>query len=303
MTDFLIASHGVSASAWLAAFLHTHPKVHCVHGSQMQPVSGAETYDIDAIRAEKGMAGLLALAQQVRRGAQQRGARPLSQVFGDLRAASDRPIRGAVHSFRLRDLPGLDPGDRAAPIVVFNLVRHPVDVVHSAHGLLRQSMRIDLHEAWWTAGRLVSGHLQTIETLAARHDLFPGDPEVISFFGACLALEGLAADQRAVPEVRGKDWVDWAGTLRSEDVTGDSQTRADLLTRIGADPVAARALPDRINAHAGGGRDQGPRAKWARWSDWQRSAFQTFFDTAQLRAAYTGMGYDLSMIPEGAAAA
>lgn len=297
MTDVLIASHGASASAWLAMLLQSHPDIYCVHGSAMRPVKGTGDFDITAIRANSGMAGLLQVAQATRRGAQTRTARALSSAFTELRTHTNAPICAMVHSYRLRDVPTLPSGTTTAPIQLFNLVRHPVDVVHSAHGLLRQSMRIDLHELWWSTGRLVADHLERIETLAAQYDLFPGDIEVVSFFVACLALEGLAADLSALAEVQQNSEFIWHRHLKCEDLIGSAQARADLLSGIGADPRAA-TVPPRINTHAPTDRPQSPEDKWHIWTDWQRRAYTDFFQETNLRTPYQQMGYDCSMIPD-----
>ncbi|KIN72035.1 hypothetical protein [Sulfitobacter guttiformis] len=149
----MITSHGVSASAWTAAALNLHPEIFCVHGTHLGEGDYEDDLNPEKIRRTQGVAGLLAKLRIVRTGAMARADAPLNDVFESVEARSTLNVCGMVHTYRLRDLHKIPPPNGGA-IRVFNLVRHPVDLVHSAQGLFKYLLQIDLHELQWTSRQL-----------------------------------------------------------------------------------------------------------------------------------------------------
>jgi hypothetical protein len=221
-------------------------------------------------------------------------------------------LLGSVHTFRLRDLPGmvadLDPPDRGLRIV--NLLRHPVNLVNSGAGQFELTFRLDLNELHWVTRRVVETGLAAFEKISARHGLFPGDLEVLSFFGACATLKGLAEDFAARDMLLDRGVASFAGSVLQEDVTRQPAAFSELVQRLGAGSVtcpedylhAVFADPGGRNVHNRRALPTDPAALFALWAPWQQEAFAFCLDAFKLRAPYEAEGYDLSMVPAGMAA-
>ncbi|AXQ95761.1 hypothetical protein D0Z66_18740 [Cereibacter sphaeroides] len=305
---FIVTSHGWSASHWLAHNLSRHPRVACVHSSAALPGDRDEPYDVSELLARKDFATIFAMLAQFRAGYGARGVMRPADLYRPMEAQGDARLIGSVHTFRLRDLPGmvsdLSPPDRNLRIV--NLIRHPVNLVNSGAGQFELTFRLDLNELQWITRRIVETGLETFERIAARHQLFPGDPEVLSFFGACVTLKGLAADFAARDALLGHGLAGYAGSLRQEDVTREPAVFRDLVHRLGDGAVGCPSAyldlvfaDSRRNVHNARRRPTDPSALFADWAPWQQEAFAFCLDTFGLRAPYEAEGYDLSMVPPG----
>ncbi|MAU97485.1 MAG: hypothetical protein CMP81_16620 [Fulvimarina sp.] len=304
---FIVSSHGWSASHWLAFNLARHPQIMCVHSSAALPADRGEPYDVSALLARKDFATIFAMIAQFRKGYVARGTLRPADLFRRMELEScGRPLLGSVHTFRLRDLPRLaaelDPPERSLRIV--NLIRHPVNLVNSGAGQYELTFRLDLNELQWVARRVVDTGLDAFEQIAARHGLYPGDLEVLSFFGACATLKGLAEDFAARDALVARGVASYAGSVRQEDVTREPEIFRDLVARLGAGAVDCPEdyLGDvfsdaRRNVHNARNGPTEPTALFEQWAPWQQEAFAFCLDRFDLRKPYLAEGYDLGMVP------
>lgn len=307
----MVTSHGWSASHWLAFNLARHPMIACVHSSAALPADRDEPYDVSDLIARKDFTRIFQMIAGFRTGYGDRGTRRPADLYRPMEKQALRLI-GSVHTFRLRDLPvmidDLSPPDRRLTIV--NLIRHPVNLVNSGAGQFELTFRLDLNELQWVTRRIVDTGLDAFERIAARHNLYPGDLEVLSFFGACVTLQGLAADFAARDRLLRQGLANYAGFIRQEDITRDPVLFHDLVTRLGAGDV--ECPPDYLlavfsdtvrNAHNPRALPKDAGALFDAWLPWQQEAFAFCLDHFGLRQPYQAEGYDLSMVPPGRVAA
>lgn len=304
--SFLVASHGCSASFWLAHTLNRLPGFACVHSSAALEADDARAYEArDAI--ERGeLADVYRMLQLIRAGYEARHQRSPQQLFESLsQRFADRQAIGVVHSYRLRDLPGHAHPPRAdvAPIPVANLLRHPVEVVNSVYGQYLLSFRIDLTDLHWTLGKVVASDLQQFERLAIEHHVCIGDFEPLCFLCACQALRGLRQDFDAIPALADSGAFCFLGNMRKEDLTTQPDLLRQWIGRLAGDdlPISDAALQPAydgtlLNIHNPQARNSGAQAVHDGWTPWQRDVFALLLDTLQLRTRYESEGYDLSMI-------
>lgn len=305
---FIVTSHGWSASHWLAHNLSRHPQIACLHSSAALPADQDEPYDVSELLARQDFARIFAMLAQFRAGYGARGITRPADLYRPLEAQGAARLLGSVHTFRLRDLPAiapdLEPPDRTLRIV--NLIRHPVNLVNSGAGQFELTFRLDLNELQWITRRIVETGLDSFERIAARHRIYPGDPEVLAFFGACVTLRGLAADFAARDRLLEQGLTSYAGSVRQEDVTRDPAVFRDLVARLGGGALPCpEAYLDRVfadsrrNVHNARPRPTDPAALFADWAPWQQEAFAFCLDAFGLRPLYQAEGYALEMVPPG----
>ncbi|SDE45165.1 hypothetical protein PUH89_07735 [Rhodobacter capsulatus] len=309
---FIVTSHGWSASHWLAHNLNRHPQIACLHSSAALPADQTEPYDVSDLLARQDFARIFAMIAQFRAGYGARGTTRPADLYRPLEAQSDARLIGSVHTFRLRDLPEIGPAlvpDLAPPdrrLRIVNLIRHPVNLVNSGAGQFELTFRLDLNELQWITRRIVETGLDSFERIAARHRIYPGDPEVLAFFGACATLKGLAADFAARDRLLDRGLTSYAGSIRQEDVTRDPAVFRDLLVRLGEGAIdCPEAYLDQVfadpgrNVHNARPRPTDPAALFADWAPWQQEAFAFCLDAFGLRPLYQAEGYALDMVPPG----
>lgn len=309
---FIVTSHGWSASQWLAFNLARHPQIACVHSSAALPADRSDPYDVSDLLARKEFERVFELIATLRAGYGTRGITRPADLYRPIETRSAARLIGSVHTYRLRDLPGmiadLAPPDRRLRIV--NLIRHAINLVNSGAGQFGLTFRLDLNELQWVAKRIVDTGLATFERIAARHGLYPGDLEVLSFFAACATLQGPAADFIAGDTLLEQGLTNYVGSVRQEHVTRDPAVLRDLVDRLSSGSV--NCPPEYLEAVIG----DSPRnihnsrvlpkdaaALFAAWQPWQQEAFAFCLDHFNLRKRYRSEGYDLSMVPPGLDAA
>ncbi|WP_097070961.1 hypothetical protein [Rhodobacter maris] len=305
---FIVTSHGWSASHWLAHNLNRHPKIVCLHSSAALLADQHEPYDLTELLARKDFTRIFAMLARFRAGYDARAILRPADLYLPFEAQGDARLIGSVHTFRLRDLPGLaaDLTRLNRKLRIVNLIRHPVNLVNSGAGQFELSFRLDLNELHWITRRIADTGLAVFERIAARHGLYPGDLEVLSFFGACVTLRGLAADFAARDTLLEQGVAAFAGSVRQEDVTRDPETFRALLDRLGGGVIdSSDAYLDSVfadskrNIHNARPRPTEPAALFADWAPWQQEAFAFCLDIFGLRPLYQAEGYDLEMVPPG----
>lgn len=282
-TKFILASHGWSASKWVAHALNRHDQIACGHSSAAVLAAEAGDYDPQITK----------MLPALRQGYVGRQTQPIADRYAALAALKPAPILGTVHTYRLRDLPSQAARfPPESPYVVMNLVRHPLDLVISGAGQFETLFRADLNELAWTLRKVVDQGLEIVEDIASRHGLMPGDH--VAFFGAAVVLGSLRLDLDASLAA----W-DYRGTVRMEDVTQDRRAFAKMVaTLTDRDDLDTPAYLDAVfdqgamNRHAA----KGAVRNWEALAPWQQETFAAFFKKFALRAPYEAMGYDFSFL-------
>ena len=164
---FIVTCHGCSASNWVAYTLNLHPKIACAHGSTATIATDPTQWDGDDLHHELA---------KLRRGQQRQVACSIDERYDELEAQKTAPFVGSVHTYRLRDLS--QQSERFPHIRrrfrTVNLIRHPLDLVVSGHGLFQKAFRINLEEFSWTLRKVVVQGLDIVESVSDRYKLAPG---------------------------------------------------------------------------------------------------------------------------------
>ena len=302
MHEFLVASHGLSASYWLAYSLNLHPDIVCIHGSDRSVVSDQDELDIDRLLERGGPGLLFRKLQDIRAGAEARQGgfdrqqydRWMSEIY------PGSGIVGSVHSFRMRDFEKIET-TALSGLTVCNLIRHPVSLVNSGCGLLSRSFLYDLNELRWTASKVYQDDISFVESLSAEYNLKPGENETLSFFGACVMMKGLSLDAEVCESMKARS--SYLGEFRMEALTSDREAFARLIKGISEDTLDSDGdyldrvfESDRLNAHSNRRNVSKPGHVWDQWAPWQRKAFQHYFEKYGIRSFYGRLGYDFSFM-------
>jgi hypothetical protein len=294
---FIVASHGWSASNWVAFSLNLHPQIACAHSSAALLADDPTVFDGGRIRP---------YIPQLRQGYVQRQSRPVDELYDEIERQKTAPFVGSVHTYRLRDLPvqaARFPNLRRSYRTI-NLVRHPLDVVVSGFGQFKDLFRIDLNEFSWTLRKVVDQGLDIVETVCARYGLNPGDYDVLCFFGACAVLGSLRLDILASQQIQSSNVCPWQyqGFVRMEEITRSAAVFAGLVQSITgreglatADYLKTVFQTGPINVH---NREAGQNTnkRWLDLEDWQREAFGLFLDRFDLLETYRDYGYDFDFM-------
>jgi hypothetical protein len=283
---FLVTCHGWSGSHWLANALNLHKDITCGHSERILLATPEN-------RASYKGEGLATTTHERQESRMARGTRPLEEYYDDLEEMGDTPVYGTVHTFRLRDLPvqaQLHPVQR--PISILNMVRHPVSLVNSGFGHLREMTEYDIHVLLEVA-ETISKSRDAFVAIGAAHDLNLCDRDVFCFLGAAYHSIFLGVDLKAVPTIQHimmekatTDRPYFEGVVRS--LTGDripvDQAYLDEVFALGE-----------VNSHRIGGRKT-PAERYASWQPWQREAFRHCLDKSGIQPTYAALGYDFSFL-------
>lgn len=293
---FVFASHGWSASNWVAHALHLHEDIVCCHSARNLPATDKDMNSDDNLRAQMA---------HLHRGYVSRQARSLDATYDEIEAVGQASLYGSVHVLRLRDLPVIvdkfGPPRRA--FVVQNLVRHPVSLVWSGYGQFRTLFRYDLNELHWTSGKVLRDAREFVFELALKHDLYIGDLENLAFLGAAAVLGSLRLDLDALSRVPTLPGLTFAGHVKMEDITQRPEAlQASIDVLSGGTVPVSEAYLDRVyatgvvNAHRADSNKTDAAERYERFLPWQKEAFAHFLGLHRLRSDYESMGYDFSFL-------
>ena len=283
---FVVGCHGWSGSYWLAHALNLHPELTVSHSAENLLAVGPDLHDLERLKAT---------VQSLHHGMQARQRKPIDATFDEIEAMGDTPVYGAVHVFRLRDLPVQLKafGAFKRPYVLANLVRHPVSFAWSGYGQLRDMFTFDIFVLRGTLNLILSAE-DFIFPLAKRHDLNLADFEVASFLGGCANMLNLAQDVAV-----GRD----VSHIKMESVTTDPELFAKVVSYLSGGKVTADATyldavysTGEINKHRKGTSRMGPSERYESFSPWQKEAFNFFLAASGIRAPYESLGYDFSFV-------
>lgn len=125
---FLVSSHGVNASRWLAKTLSSHPEIVCTHGAAELEFALDHEYKDDRSLSDD---------RRARRRAQSaaRKTRSLDDIFNELQAVRPAKAYGNVHMFTIQELDGIAKQARQFhdkfEFRSVNIIRHPVARISS----------------------------------------------------------------------------------------------------------------------------------------------------------------------------
>ncbi len=294
--NFIITSHGWSASNWLAYALNQHPDILCTHSARNIPASQKNMNSDHSLRHN---------LTRLQQGYVQRLTQAVDEKYTHIKSLGRARVYGSVHVLRLRDLPYLYKkfGSAHSQYVVMNLVRHPVALVWSGYGQFKSLFRYDLNELNWTLGKVLKDAHDFVNQLALNYDFFPGDLENLAFLGACAVLGSLKKDLDAEQVITSFPPYHYKGIVKMEDVTVfPSELKRVVQTvtsgALQADDDYLQTVYNLgvINEHKIDPNKRNAGQRYAQFKTWQKEAFRYFFKKYNLRESYERYGYDFSFL-------
>ena len=289
--NFIIASHGWSASNWLAYALSSHPDIVATH-------SAANLYNEQLTNDIKGK------LTEFYQGYLDRQNMPIEQAYKKISSIRDARAYGSVHLYRLRDLPVLN--DKYGPenqiYKTFNLVRHPVSLVMSGYGQFKELFKTDINELHWTLSKVIKDK-ETINAICERHNVLPGELDNLAFIGASCILGSLKLDLQAYGELEKIRHIEFIDTIKMEDITTNPESMITLLNNIDLNLTITEQflkgvyLLDQINTH-NKSNNKSPKEIFAELEPWQREILCFYLNKHNIKPAYESFGYDLCFIED-----
>jgi hypothetical protein len=289
---FFITSHGFCATKWLSSVLSKHPDVFCTHSLGPHNKHGEPYSDREIL--ENTVATI------------RNFDRPGIEIVNEQAPpALEKTVLGNVHGFTLQMLlrnVRLHPKIMAAnPVRIANLVRHPVDWVHSATANWLAQSRFSAFARKGMIGALNrSGRLNpktdlyaTVWRLSEQYGFDPLSWETLAFVYGCDTLQDIAQDLRRcnalkIPVIEMEQCTQNREYLKSTmmDSLGIPKVDDDYLSSVFATkPQNAHARSKHGTAH-----------KFSNWLPWQRSLFRQTFETSGSRPLHEAIGYEFSCI-------
>jgi hypothetical protein len=282
---FLLATHGQTASMWIAAALNSHPDIFCTHAYHYPPSGAqfAETTDTELKKTHTG-------------GNNRFWGLSVDDYLQELTdAAGGAPYVGNVHAFYLgRLLSMLSSSKHCDRLRIANIIRHPIGRMMSAFSHWQRLVTLDpaIKNYLITDTRTNCGYImEYLKPLFPSLDL--EDTDVMLFLLALRQMD-------VVSEDAGKAIAGGILQVTFEEVTTKPQAFAELfhgLTGARPTPAYLDALFAReaINAHAKGKR-LSPEEMFAGWQSWQQKAFSFIADKSKMRENYAPAGYDFNFM-------
>ncbi len=279
MRNFIVASHGQTATAWFAEMLDMHPRINCSHGyyhptlfatdPRFKALPGPERRRVTVERFFKlSLNDYLAELNKA-------GRRPWPW---------QRPFNGSVHCFTAGMMFHHLKSHRPPGLVWMNMIRNPVQRVNSVAAHWRTLLESDA---------LARDHLLNIDFPAARHIADPvsarydvdfSDAANAMFVTALLQLQHINIDlERCIQED--------IPVITAERLVSDRAYFAEIVGRLtrGAIPITSGYL-DQVFAAPRTNRHRSPGAQET-WADWQWHAYQVVMDE-RTRGLYRSFGYE-----------
>ena len=295
MKQFMITSHGWSASNWVAHSLNLHPDITCTHSAR------------NIIPNRKDIHSSKELKKNIRKfhvGYASRQTNSFNDIFEIIKSYGDTNYYGTVHFYRLRDIPVVyeNFGRSDHEIQIYNLIRNPIDLVWSGYGQFKDLFRYDLNELNWTLSKLLNEARDFVFDLADKYDLYIGDHENLAFLcSACILgslrkdLDGLTFIQEKSPEN-----IVYCGEVKKEDITTNPAYLSNLLSNLTNSKldISPEYLEEvynlgAINHHKEDTSKIEGLARYETFTDWQKETFLFFMDKYSLTEPYKSYGYQL----------
>ncbi|MEZ4781128.1 MAG: hypothetical protein R2816_06015 [Flavobacteriaceae bacterium] len=217
MKNFIVTSHGWSASNWTAHALNLNENILCTHSARNE------------LASDKNLQSNINLKNnidQLQKGYAQRQERSLDTIYDEIEKKGIAKSYGSVHVLRLRDLPIIYEkfGSSKRNFILVNIVRNPVDLAWSGYGQFKDLFRYDINELHWTTGKIVRQALEFSNYISSKYNLYMGDFENLAFIGACAVFESLKFDLDAYHKVNYMENIKFKGTIRMEDLTSKKKS-------------------------------------------------------------------------------
>ncbi|GAC19915.1 hypothetical protein [Paraglaciecola arctica] len=282
--NFIVTSHGLSATNWFSKSINMHPEVMCVHGNEKN------LFDKAHIKNDEG----ISISQK--NSTQNHGDESIQQHFSSLSEVRTAKSYGSVHYYRLRDH-NLQAGfnSRELNFNIANLVRNPVNLVNSsaAHYLnTLSSGNLNMHaEVFDTAVKQSQIYCQ----LATMYKLKMLDPYFLSFMAACMTLTMLCHEHNL---------IDNCPHIPMEKLVTDQKYYSEVFSFLtGIEPSESYInqvfSQNAINQHANK-RVESAEEQYGAWQEWQKMAFYSVWDAVNKQGGiskqYTKLGYDFSFL-------
>ncbi len=289
----VVTSHGWSASNWLAHVMNTFSEVVCTHSARNELADDLE------LQSDKNLKMKL---KQLHRGYVNRRLMTVDERYDEIEKMGEGQVLASVHVFRMRDLP-MQLGKNVEwkrKYQVFNLIRHPMDMVWSGYGQFLDLFLYDINELWWTTKKVVELGGDKWIDWAAEYDFYPGLLENLAFLGACAVMSGLKQDLEAVKVVSESRQFDYRGEIKMEEVTKSKKALGELMEQVlerrVADGEVERVMRlGKINEHKKSG-NMSTVKRYRGLKAWQKEALKYFLNKFGLVESYLKLGYNFDFL-------
>ena len=280
---FIVTCHGWSGSHWLATALNSHPEVICCH-SALNILADTKTWADDKLKKT------IVPRQNARL---RRGVVSTDELFKEVKSYGKAKVYGNVHTLRIRDLPEINSRFRARKsYALMNMVRHPVSLVASGAGQLREMMEWDIYALLETSDAVREEMELALET-SEKYGINLCDNDNRAFITACHHQKHLARDHMIAPDIP---------TIIMERVVSERAYYAEIFEQLTSKKLKAddEYLDNvfsigKLNPHKAGAK-KSPEQEYAEWPAWQKEVFGRIFSRCNLRELYQKFGYDFSFI-------
>ncbi|MCR9253799.1 MAG: hypothetical protein NXI20_25515 [bacterium] len=292
---FIVASHGWSASNWVAHSLNMHKDILCTHSAKNIVANDPFVHTNESLKKD---------INKWHNGYELRLNRSVDSCYDDLERIEQTKFTGTVHVYRLRDLPSLhDKFPFQQPYKVFNLIRNPMSLVWSGYGQFKDLFLYDLNELYWTLKKIIDHSKEFIHEVGNRHHINIGETDKLAFIGACSVLSSLRKDIDAIQEIENANHLDYKGVIKMEEITQNPETLELLLQKISDESIN---IDDSyfdsvyklgaINKHKKDSKKITASERFSALEDWQKEVFVFFMKKFNLTEEYSKFGYDLTYL-------
>lgn len=296
MDNFIITSHGWSASNWVAHALNLHKDITCTHSARNELAN-----DIN-LQSNKNLKKHI---NDLHQGYLNRQSVPIQVSYEKIYSLSESMIYGSVHLYRLRDLPVIakkfkEPDEK---FNVMNLVRNPIDLVWSGYGQFKDLFRYDINELYWTTGKVLASGKEFVFDLADRYELNLGDFDILGFIGACAVLGSIRKDLDALEAINDIGFVNYIGAIKMEDITSRPEILRSIISTLSSskievdeDYIKAVYSTGAINKHKHDDKKKSPKERYNSLTSWQKEVLNYYLEKFKIAEPYRQF-YDLSFLP------
>jgi hypothetical protein len=291
--NFIVTSHGWSASNWLAFILNQNSHITTSH-------SAANLLD------EKLSNNIKDKLKDFHDGYKNRQSRPIDESYDFIESHGNADFFGSVHLYRLRDLPVQYEKFKNPKrnFNVVNLIRNPIDLVWSGYGQFKDLFKTDINELHWTTGKILEDK-DFIYHLNDKYDLLIGDYENLAFIGAARVLGSLRLDLDAMDKIENIPFIKYLGEVKMEDVTSKPEILKGLVLKLTNNEieVSKEYLNEiykigQINKHKQDNKKITSQERYESLKDWQQETLLYYLNKYNIIEAYKSFGYDLSFLKE-----
>lgn len=291
---FIVTCHGWSASNWTAHALSLGKDVLCTHSARNELANDIDLHKDSNLREN---------IHKFHKGYKKRTELSLDNLYEEIENKGKAMHYGSVHVLRMRDLPIIHEkyGDSIRKFKVANIVRHPVSLVWSGFGQLKDLFKYDINELHWTTGKIVNQGLDFVNKIGKKYQVDVGDYEHLAFIGACAIMSSLKADIDAYAPVMEMPNLEFVGTFQMEKLTSDSQYFGNFIENLNMEDVLSEEYVNlvmntgNINKHKKDNKLMSASDRFNTFTPMQKEVFRYFFRHSDL-SKYQSFGYDVSMI-------